>query len=829
MFSQDAERIDKHLRRFKKALSEGEEPRKLEALMGMLKKEEFTGWTDHLGFDAMHHAIIFNNAEAVDQLLKLGYFARPYEPAVSPYTHLAARLGHRTVLNVLVNYRPDDFRVAKQPLVLPPASAFRTKEDDVKPIVFTAAGKGSPDKERRPSLEGSVKNFEAEPKPLLKTPLEVAAGARHVDCVKLLLDMCVLRNNPDAPCKGYLTLAALVDCPASMKLLLKTQETFENDRMAKKQDRQRAEDFKNAVEICVQRACPQCLDLLLADKSVDLKGIFKGINFYHVLYTFSASYGKGAYGRLPEATRVLINRGHDVQAKVPPRTYPLYTLITHSFVYHEYPFTEFYMECMKLLLENGADPNFDEVQFEKHILQQKGIKFAAGRNAYSSALHCLMETVEAYASLLSSPALAVKFVEDCAEILVRHSANIEKVGRIGDSRSELQGNVLHQYAKSSVLIGVDRSIIRMILRYGAEPGVKIRGKYAINVYFDTLFEALALCTVIDTNRKYEKESHAIMNCLCDLMTPAQVKDAHNDFTRTHCKATSEQVYNTLSVMLKTSELQGIRSTKTINLPIEEVVDRFLEAIRNQEGPRKLEAIRSTVRREDLVSWKDKWELDILHHAIMMNYPDAVDFLLKLGYFAEPYEPHVNLPHDFKRSQQPLFYPSDVMPVWQMICTSGDAVLPGIVDCPPAIKVLLKLNKRAPKVEEENHRVEDFRQAVRLALQMADIECLDMLLADTTVDVRNMYRPNNYFHILYITTSRAPGTKTIHLLPAATRTMIFRDHNVNSKIPSRTYPLYTLINCSFRRDDFSLTKHFIDSMIILLEHGVNPNFDEVGIL
>ncbi|KAK7455719.1 hypothetical protein BaRGS_00039459 [Batillaria attramentaria] len=594
MFSQDAERIDKHLRRFKKALSEGEEPRKLEALMGMLKKEEFTGWTDHLGFDAMHHAIIFNNAEAVDQLLKLGYFARPYEPAVSPYTHLAARLGHRTVLNVLVNYRPDDFRVAKQPLVLPPASAFRTKEDDVKPIVFTAAGtisgvtqsvsrptsavskssvrtqnetssksgrgqkvgksgatiqesatrpqsKGSPDKERRPSLEGSVKNFEAEPKPLLKTPLEVAAGARHVDCVKLLLDMCVLRNNPDAPCKGYLTLAALVDCPASMKLLLKTQETFENDRMAKKQDRQRAEDFKNAVEICVQRACPQCLDLLLADKSVDLKGIFKGINFYHVLYTFSASYGKGAYGRLPEATRVLINRGHDVQAKVPPRTYPLYTLITHSFVYHEYPFTEFYMECMKLLLENGADPNFDEVQFEKHILQQKGIKFAAGRNAYSSALHCLMETVEAYASLLSSPALAVKFVEDCAEILVRHSANIEKVGRIGDSRSELQGNVLHQYAKSSVLIGVDRSIIRMILRYGAEPGVKIRGKYAINVYFDTLFEALALCTVIDTNRKYEKESHAIMNCLCDLMTPAQVKDAHNDFTRTHCKATSEQV------------------------------------------------------------------------------------------------------------------------------------------------------------------------------------------------------------------------------------------------------------------------------------------------
>ena len=130
-----------------------------------------------------------------------------------------------------------------------------------------------------------------------------------------------------------------------------------------KQDKQLAEDFKAAVEVCVQRALPDCLDLLLGNVpgKMDTKSLFKQINFYHVLYTFSASYGKAVYGRLPEVTRVLIRRGHDVNAKVPPRTYPLYTLLTHAFCYHDYTYTQYYVECLRALLQKGADPNFDEV------------------------------------------------------------------------------------------------------------------------------------------------------------------------------------------------------------------------------------------------------------------------------------------------------------------------------------------------------------------------------------------------------------------------------------------------------------------------------------
>lgn len=645
--------IENHMKRYKQALRDGEDTRKLDAIIAGLSREEFTGWTDEIGLDAMHYAIMAKHAEAVDLLLKMGYFVRPYQPQFSLYTHFAAHLGYRTCLNVLLTHRPDDFCIAKQPLIVPP-SALVDVLNDVKPLTaignavvstpFSQTGvkppstinnsqtgkKGNENAARssvtsapssrppsrstsRPtsakkdraadtaskslgageraikttnrvrvdssapptdpfhlshkeSYEGGLRDFtsdtayrrtstvdgerKADPadnyvgdktQPLLKTPLEVAASACHLDCVKLILDLCVLKANPDAPSKGYLTLAALADCPASMKLLLQTQETKGNDRKDRKQESQRVEDFKAAVEIGVQRARPQCLDLLLADKSVDVKGLFKNINFFHVLYTFSATYGKGAYGRLPEATRVLINRGHDIQAKIPPRTYPLYTLITHSFCFHDYIFTEYYIECMKLLLENGADPNFDEVRFERQILEKKGIKFAAGRNAYSSALHCLLETVETYVSNMASPALAVKFVEDCSELLVRHSADVGKVGRVGDARSDLQGNILHQYAKSSVILGVGKSILRSIMRYGAEPGVKINGKYAINVYFDVLFEALMMLVVLDTNHKFEKDSRTMLDALCDHMSPAEVKDACNIFHLAHGKVTSDQV------------------------------------------------------------------------------------------------------------------------------------------------------------------------------------------------------------------------------------------------------------------------------------------------
>lgn len=49
-----------------------------------------------------------------------------------------------------------------------------------------------------------------------------------------------------------------------------------------------------------------------------------------------------------------------------------------------------------------------------------------------------------------------------------------QVGRIGDASSVLHGNVLQQYAKCCVSLGVDRPIMRCLLRHGAEPEVKVK-------------------------------------------------------------------------------------------------------------------------------------------------------------------------------------------------------------------------------------------------------------------------------------------------------------------------------------------------------------------
>nr|KAG5686088.1 hypothetical protein BaRGS_021340 [Batillaria attramentaria] len=265
-------------------------------------------------------------------------------------------------------------------------------------------------------------------------------------------------------------------------------------------------------------------------------------------------------------------------------------------------------------------------------------------------------------------------------------------------------------------------------------------------------------------------------------------------------------------------VRGNTTRQTVNLPMNEVARRFIIAMRKQQGVRKLEAIRCLARREDFVNWKDEHGLDILHHAIINNYPDACDFLLKLGYFAEPYEPDVNLyahlaarmgylttlrviithrPRDFKRAIQPLFFPRLVVPIWQMIYTGGKTLMPGVLGNSTGYSS----GKRVTVKKKED--------AVFLpGPTVKTIDCVARpgLMLKTMVDVR---------------------TDTLWSLPDVVSAMIQRDYCVETKLPSRTYPLYTCIACSIRYDDLSLAQHYVRSMDILCNHGANPNFDEMA--
>ncbi|XP_076452272.1 uncharacterized protein LOC143287915 [Babylonia areolata] len=594
------------VRRFREAVEKEEDTRKLRDILGMVPKNDVISWTDDNRLDLLHHCILGDNPEAVDFLLKQGYFVRPHEPQLTPYAHLAAFLGHRTTLTVLLQHRPDDFRIAQQPLFIPPGFVHRggppkktsqKSKDSSKNIQSKDSSKSSQRKDFSTSNHriGSSTFTRTEEKssassaasrvglgvevgvgvgmgrrgkadrvdrvdglvtdgsqPLLRTPLDVAARAGRAECVKAMLSVCVLKAHPEAaPNAGHLTLAALEDCPAAVSLLLEQQSAKDQQQRDNDND---TDDFKAALEVSVQRARPECLDLLLAKKPrrLDPKRLFKQINFFHVLYTFSASFGESSYGRLPEATRVLIARGHDVSAKAPPRTYPLYTLLTHALCFHDYSFTRHYVRCLRLLLEAGADPNFDEIRYEKRYRQTKGSSSssssssrfsAAGRRSFSSALHCLLETVETYSAGLASKALAVRFVEECAEVLVSHHADVSKVGVIGDGGRDLQGTVLHQYAKSCVTLGVDRSILRSILRFGAEPDVKVNGKYALNVYVDTLLETLnGSHKTPHTDHRYQDDVSNLLNFMCAYMSSPHIKEAARIVRTSHYgRSKSEQV------------------------------------------------------------------------------------------------------------------------------------------------------------------------------------------------------------------------------------------------------------------------------------------------
>lgn len=83
---------------------------KLRAILSCSAKKDVIKWTDKKGNDLMHLCILQNSPETVEFLLSNGYFVEPHQPEVNPYIHLAAKLGFRTLLNILLSFRLSDNR-----------------------------------------------------------------------------------------------------------------------------------------------------------------------------------------------------------------------------------------------------------------------------------------------------------------------------------------------------------------------------------------------------------------------------------------------------------------------------------------------------------------------------------------------------------------------------------------------------------------------------------------------------------------------------------------------------------------------------------------------
>lgn len=309
-------------------------------------------------------------------------------------------------------------------------------------------------------------------------PIDVAAEAGQLSCVKQILDQCVIRDHNELAKYPYVALACAAQSVLSLNLIMK-------------KDKPKPDAVKKAIEVSLMKASAQCLDILLQQK-LKTDDMFGKRNFFHMLFTFSntTEFGTEGYRRLPDVTKILVKHKYNVATSSPPNTYPLYSLIKNALCVHDYVNTRHYVMCLRILIEAGADPNFDETKREKQ-LNAKGIKTEHGRISYSSAMHCLLETVESFSEYLESKALGVRFVIQMGEVLIQNNARINALGRLGDKNSNRYGTVLHQFAKCCVKLGVDTDIFKYLLRQGADPNAKEEnGKYVINTFFDTLFSGL---------------------------------------------------------------------------------------------------------------------------------------------------------------------------------------------------------------------------------------------------------------------------------------------------------------------------------------------------
>ena len=299
------------------------------------------------------------------------------------------------------------------------------------------------------------------------TPLDVAADSGHVGCVRTILDFCSGGRSVLTEIDNYLCRACKNNSPSALRLLL-TQKTSE-------------EDVKAAVGCALKLASPECLDVLLKCNP-RLTSLFRGMNLYHVLFSYSLSFKKEWHENLLTVTTILLKHRQNPLCSIPFCTYPLYSLLSHTPASDFGKSFPYIIACLVLLLNAGVDPNFNEVKFEEENISQN-IPSAFGRSSYSSSFHCLFETVEQYTRQFEDEDMNIKrYLTKCVETLLNHSADPNIAGPVGDG--EIKGNALHAFMNLVLSVGFDRKMLVIadkLIQSGADVNEAPSDKFPINV------------------------------------------------------------------------------------------------------------------------------------------------------------------------------------------------------------------------------------------------------------------------------------------------------------------------------------------------------------
>ena len=332
-----------------------------------------------------------------------------------------------------------------------------------------------------------------------KTPLSYAAEKGFEDCAQTILDMVVVKRNPTISPADPLTLAAKARSPETIILLI--DKHYSRD------------DFQSAVLLSIREMLPDCLTALLS-KGRSRNILFEGVNLYHVLYSQCVISGT-RFELMPEMTHALISCKEDVNAHNIPMTYPMYTLINCAFnitIGHQ---IFFFIECLHILLENKANPHFDEEKQSK--LYMRGSQ-PFSRKAFTSAINCIFDSAKN----------AVNFFEKSYWSKLFMKKFVTTIELFDRTHRRVLNTVLFEYMDAICELGLDRTIVKCLLRYGANPDYMQDGKYPVNVYFDKILPYMTKFEIINSYDHYRQELDTLM-IICKSMTPRHLSNASQIF------------------------------------------------------------------------------------------------------------------------------------------------------------------------------------------------------------------------------------------------------------------------------------------------------------
>ncbi|CAH1776895.1 unnamed protein product, partial [Owenia fusiformis] len=269
--------------------------------------------------------------------------------------------------------------------------------------------------------------------------VDFAALFGHIRLVELILTFYTQhsRSTPKQS-RNMLFRAVHFGSFDALKLLLK-HKTYTN------------EEISDALYLATQKRDAKCMEVLLSLK-VPVTQMTLNMNLYHLLCLVSTQpeINTGItdlmnnQSRLAECFKVLIKYSHDVNSRVPDRTYPLYSLIWAIFskIFNEdsdnsedlRSTVEDGLQCLENLLNAGADPNFNETAAATYSNEETLI--ISGRLAFPSALVCVVykiydqvinNTVDNALRCPGNDSTRVQidqFVVEVFEVLLQHGAKL---------------------------------------------------------------------------------------------------------------------------------------------------------------------------------------------------------------------------------------------------------------------------------------------------------------------------------------------------------------------------------------------------------------------